>query len=180
LSRKLERIRDVAIEGNPALALTELETILAADPGDVEALRLKGNILEMRALNRAQYTADKLLRSRDYVAARACYESILAIDKDNTLALIDMGDHFRNLGALEQALGYYEQAIDRLSKGRCSWSRREEMVEAFGQAIELYRQLGKESDVVRLMTQRRRLVHRMRSRRNRDLSRRSSAERGRH
>ena len=152
---------------------------MAADPDDVQALRLKGNILEMRALDRAQHTTDKLLRSRDYVAARACYESILAIDKDNTLALIDMGDHFRNLGALEQALSYYEQAIDRLSKGRFSWSRREEVIEAFGQGIELYQQLGKESDVARLTVQRKRLVHRMRSRRKRKVSRSSSTEHGR-
>ncbi|MEP7242863.1 MAG: tetratricopeptide repeat protein [Gammaproteobacteria bacterium] len=175
MSKRLEEIRDTAISGQYADALAELEEIIGGRPVHVEALRLKGNILELKALNRAQHHAQKLLRSRDYVNARKCYEEILALEPDNTLALIDLGDHFRNLGASTKALDYYERAISLLSKGRFSWSRKEEIEEAFEHAAGLYTELGREADGARIEELRRNLTRQIRARqaRRRSVQRRS-------
>lgn len=177
MSKQLEEIRDTAISGRYAEALTALEVIIGARPDHIEALRLKGNVLELKALDRAQHRAQKLLRSRDYVTARKCYEEILALAPDNTLALIDLGDHFRNLGAATKALDYYERAIALLSKGRFSWSRKEEIEEVFEHAAELYAELGRDSDRARIEQVRRVLISRIRARRLRRRPKRPSARR---
>lgn len=162
-SKELESIRDTAMEGRYAAALAALDMILRTAPKNIQALRLRGNVLELRALDRAQYSAAKLLRSRDYVRARSCYEQILEQDPSNTLALIDLGDHFRNLGAADKAGTYYEAAIDQLSKGRFSWSRKDEIEEVFDQAIALYKEAGNAVDLQRLAKQRSVLLHRIRA-----------------
>jgi tetratricopeptide (TPR) repeat protein len=164
MSRRLETIRDTAIEGDCDTALAELQNLLKATPEDIQALRLKGNVLEMRALDRAQYSSQKLVRSRDYIDARLCYEKILALDPDNTLALIDLGDHYRHLGAFGKATTFYERAIVLLSKGKSSWSRRDEAEEVFERTIQLYRELGKDADAERLARARTKLLRSIRTR----------------
>lgn len=174
----LEEIRNTALSGDYADALLAIEQILSREPDHVDALRLKGNILELRALDRAQGRGRSLLRSSDYLAARKCYEEVLGRDQRNTLALIDLGDHFRNLGAVTKALDHYERAIALLSGGRFGWSRKEEIAEAFGNAAELYREVGKEADSARVEQAQRQLVSRMRARQLRQgRKRRSSSKR---
>ena len=177
MKKHLEEIRNTALSGEYSDALSEIDKIIDGRPGYIDALRLKGNVLELRALDRAQSRGGSLLRCRDYVAARRCYEHILQLDPGNTLALIDLGDHFRNLGAAMKALEFYEQAIALLSSGRFGWSRKEEIVEAFGNAAELYGELGKEADRVRIEQAQRRLVAQMRARQLRRSRTRSSANR---
>jgi tetratricopeptide (TPR) repeat protein len=167
MKKQLEEIRDTAISGRYVEALASLDVIMERQPKHVEALRLKGNVLELKALDRAQYESKKLLRSRDFVAARKCYETILLLDPENTLALIDLGDHFRNLGASEKALEYYESAISLLQKGRFRWSKKEEIEDVCKHATELYAALGREADETRVERIRRALTSLIRARQSR-------------
>lgn len=158
---------ELGMVGEYSRALEIIDELLHQAPTDIITLRMKGNLLELRALDFAQYQARKLLRSRDYVNARKCYEEILRAEPDNTVALIDLGDHYRNLGASTKALEYYEQAIALLNKGRFSWSRKEEIEEAFEHAAELYAAMGREPDRLRVKRLRRQLLSRIRARQSR-------------
>ena len=155
------------MSGQYGEALAALEKVVGRQPEDVEALRLKGNILELKVLDRAQYRSENLLRSRDWLAARKCYESILSVDPENTLALIDLGDHYRNMGASTKALEYYEVAIALLEKGQFRWSKKGEVDEVCSHAAELYADLGRDEDAARIEQIRTRLVNRVRARQSR-------------
>jgi tetratricopeptide (TPR) repeat protein len=125
----LESIRNEAIGGGYQRALERLDAMLIEKPDAVEALRLKGNILELRALDGAQYHAKKLLALPDFVCARKCYERILELDPHNTLALADLGDHYKNLGAYDKAVSYLVRAAKLLEAGESRLSLREEAEE---------------------------------------------------
>lgn len=137
--------REMFLEGRPADALKALEGMLAADADDLDALRLKGNILEFMALEQANRDQDTPLKHPGMWEARRCYERILELDPDNTLALVDMGDHFKNLYAYEQAEDYYGRAIGLLERGVSRWSLRDEINEAFDSLVDLYEETGRVS-----------------------------------
>ena len=129
VSETLESIRNEAIGGGYQRALERLDAMLSKKPDEVEALRLKGNVLELRAFDGAQYHAKKLLLLPDFVCARKCYERILELDPRNTLALADLGDHYKNLGAYDKAVFYLVQVAKLLEAGESRLSLREEAEE---------------------------------------------------
>lgn len=95
-------------------ALEILDQLLSADPHDVEALRLKGNILEMLGAP---------------MEARWCYEAIGEVKPDDVRTLIDIGDTFNfseDSDDIDTALAFYDRAIDWLNKGHFSESLEEE------------------------------------------------------
>jgi tetratricopeptide (TPR) repeat protein len=155
------------MSGQYGEALAALEKVLDRQPEHMEALRLKGNVLELTVLDRAQYRSEKLLRSKDWLAARKSYESILSLDPENTLALIDLGDHYRNMGASTKSLEYYEAAIVLLEKGQFRWSKKAEVDEVCSHAAELYAELERDEDAARIEQISIRLVNRMRARQSR-------------
>ena len=59
-------------------ALDILGGLLADDAGDLAALRLRGNVLELKAMDLFEHSYRKLTSSPDYMAARQCYEAILS------------------------------------------------------------------------------------------------------
>jgi tetratricopeptide (TPR) repeat protein len=131
------------LEGRPADALKALEGMLAADADYIEALRLKGNILEVAALEQADRDQDTPLKHPGMWEARRCYERILQLDPDNTLALIDLGDHFGNLYAYEKAEDFYQRAIALLERGVFRWSLGDEIQEVFDALADLYDETGR-------------------------------------
>lgn len=146
------------MEGRYADALRAISEFLGENPSDLEAKRLLANTLELKVLDRAQYRAEKLMRSAEYARARRCYEEILEADPTNTLALIDLGDHFGNLGAYDKARSYYEQAISVLRQGEFEVSWVDELNEVFDRYIDLSRQVGLVDEQKRLQREREQLL----------------------
>lgn len=110
----------LSLQGHYDAALDILGGLLADDAGDLAALRLRGNVLELKAMDLFEHSYRKLTSSPDYMAARQCYEAILKLDPGNIRALIDLGDHFRNLEAYDQSIGYYRRAQEGLQLKRTS------------------------------------------------------------
>jgi tetratricopeptide (TPR) repeat protein len=113
---RLEEAWSLSLQGNYDAALDALKVLLAEDGADVKALRLNGNVLELKALDMLEHSGKRLTTSADYMAARRSYEKILEIDAENTKALIDLGDHYGNLKAYDRAITYYERAQEALRK----------------------------------------------------------------
>lgn len=130
----LESARRLSLGGSYEAALQEIDQLLETGRADLEALRLKGNILELKALDANEQSSKKLMTSADYLEARKCYEEILVKDPSNTMALTDLGDHFKNLGAYDKAFDYYAQAWNFLkrSEGQAAWL---DEVEELGQRV---------------------------------------------
>jgi tetratricopeptide (TPR) repeat protein len=126
---RLEEARRLAIECRYDEALEAIDGLCREFPDDIEILRLNGNVLEQRALDEMEYSASKLTRSSDYMSARGCYEQILDLDSENTIALIDLGDHYKNLEAFDRAFTYYEQALRLLRAGKFRIGRSVELEE---------------------------------------------------
>lgn len=114
--QQLEDAWDLGVQGNYDEALAILGGRVAIDPNDVGVLRLMGNLLELKELDRLEYSSRRLASSSDYIKARSCYESILRIDPHNVMARIDLGDHFKNLDAHDQALEWYRAAVRELTE----------------------------------------------------------------
>jgi len=103
---------------------------------DVVSLRLKGNLLELREMHRLENSGRSLASSADYLATRACYETILTIDPGNVRAQIDLGDHYRNLDANDKAIEYYREAMRALQRTTKAEGWQEDAEELL-QAVEL-------------------------------------------
>jgi tetratricopeptide (TPR) repeat protein len=110
-SKRLEEAWGLGIQGYYDTALEILEDMLKENSLDVRALRLKGNLLELKEMDRLEYTGKQLVSSADYLAARECYEKILDLEPGYVKAYIDLGDHYRNLDANDKALEYYKEAV---------------------------------------------------------------------
>lgn len=117
LRELLENSRLLAMNCEYNDALNSIEEILEEYPGNLDALRLKGNVLEQKALDENEASPRSLALSEDYLAALACYEKVLETDPRNTVALIDVGDHYKNLNAFDQAFTCYRSAMDLLEAG---------------------------------------------------------------
>jgi tetratricopeptide (TPR) repeat protein len=133
----------MSLDGRHEDALGIVEGILKQNPGDLEAVRLKGNILDLWTLQRAEYSPRKLLRYAEFQDARRCYESILLQDATNILALIDLGDHFKYLRAFDKAMDYYDRALALLRDGESRFSWPDEVNEAFEGKIDIELSKGK-------------------------------------
>jgi tetratricopeptide (TPR) repeat protein len=115
-SARREEAWHLGIQGYYDAALEILEGLLKEHPLDVVSLRLRGNLLELMELDRLEYSQRKLASSSAYLAARTCYERILEVDPTNARARIDLGDHYRNLGANDKAIEYYGEAVLALQR----------------------------------------------------------------
>jgi len=97
-----------------------------------EALRLKGNILEMLGVP---------------IEARWCYEAIWEIKPDDVRTLIDIGDTYNfseDSDDFDTALTFYNRAIDVLNKGHFSESLEEELEDAYFCKVTGLRDAGRE------------------------------------
>jgi len=134
--QRLEEAWGLGVQGYYDAALEIIDTLLQENPQDTGSLRLKGNLLELKEMDLMEYSGRKLISSADFVAARACYSRILEIEPDNVKAHIDLGDHYRNLGANDKALEYYRKAVNLLQPMPQNETWKED-VEELGKAVAL-------------------------------------------
>jgi hypothetical protein len=123
----LEEARRSSLSSDPVGALKAVDEVLRRNPDDLEALQLKGNLLEKDALEQNEFSSKRLSRSQGYLLARRCYESILEKDASNTSALLDIGDHYLHLDALDLAQTYYSRLLKLLKAGEFRTNWREEI-----------------------------------------------------
>lgn len=125
----LQRGKAIAtLEHDYEKALKEVATVLKDNPLDIDALILRGNILDL---------------SERFEASRSCYDAVLRQDGNNTRALIDMGDWFSRQGRVKKALSSYDRALTLLKNGVFYLSRSEELEEAYLDKILLLREAGR-------------------------------------
>jgi len=115
----LRTARHLALEGEPAKAIKLLDSHLSrTDSKDVGLLMLKGNILEMVSR---------------FAQAAEVYRHVLRVDSNCTLALIDLGDLYKDSRKLEyrrKALQYFERALSLVEAGRFHYDAEDEFVDA--------------------------------------------------
>ena len=133
-----EKSRDELLKEGTFLAASEPEDaleivnrLLLDDPLDVEALSLKGTILEVLDT---------------YTDARRCYEKILDINPMNARALIDVGDTYELTDDLETALSFYDRAIDILNDLLPTDSGNEDLEQAVCNKARILRDIGRAAD----------------------------------
>ncbi len=82
-----------------------LDNILEKFPDNINALGVKGSMLEDEGLN-SDANQDLL-----FDKARQCYERVLKINPMHLQAIIDLGDYWRRKDANHNALEMYQKAI---------------------------------------------------------------------
>jgi tetratricopeptide (TPR) repeat protein len=132
----LTEAQTIGLQGYYDAAFEILEDLLSKNSADIAALRLKGNLLELKAMELLEINRKKFTTSADYLAARQCYERILGLDPENVRAHIDLGDHYGNLDANDKALKYYKEAARLLQKAPQDEAWKED-VEELGNAVAL-------------------------------------------
>ena len=135
-AKRLEEVWGLGIEGHYGAALDILRGLLGENPLDLVALRMKGNLLELKEMDRLEYCNKKLVSSTDYLTARECYKTILEVDSGNVKAYIDLGDHYRNLDANDKAVEYYKEAVRVLQQAPKDEGWKEDVEEVL-KAVEL-------------------------------------------
>jgi tetratricopeptide (TPR) repeat protein len=139
--RNLEDARALSVEGDYDNALETVQSLLRELPDDVEVLRLYGNILEQKALHLAEVQQTRLVGVPDYHLARQLYERILRLDPGNLLALIDLGDHYKNLDAYDRAFSFYHDAVALIRSYGRPHGRSEVLEELLSTSQDLGRQV---------------------------------------
>jgi tetratricopeptide (TPR) repeat protein len=133
---RLTEAQTLGLQGYYDAAFEILDDFLGKSSADVAALRLKGNLLELKAMELLEISRKKLTTSAEYLAARGCYEKILDVEPGYVKAYIDLGDHYRNLDANDKALEYYREAV-RVLQQRPKDEDWKEDVEEVLKAVEL-------------------------------------------
>jgi len=107
---ELSDARMLTLTGEYQGALSIVARILQFDPYNIEALRLRGNTLELMMLGSLGPVpaADK---ATDLDVALNCYEAILKIVPGDTLAMKDLADHYSNYRDKRYALELYAKLI---------------------------------------------------------------------
>ncbi len=144
----LEEAKSLSISGLYREALALIEPLLVQNPRDVDALRLKGNILELQVLEtEAEMQGKKHVTSVAFRKARACYEQILLIEPNHLGAMTDLGSHWHSLGEDSKALRYFDRVI---AFPHACTLHRDEFIEAVEGKIEILREQGDAKTVASL------------------------------
>jgi tetratricopeptide (TPR) repeat protein len=142
----LEKSKELAVlHGLYDQALDLLDQLLLKYADDIDSLRLKGNIIDLKQLDREQHKTlpeDK----RGSEDSKQFYEKILEIDPENPLALIDLGDYWRRKRKIELALKFYNNATTNLLNGKFYRCREEECEEGFHSKAEFLYEIGRIKD----------------------------------
>jgi tetratricopeptide (TPR) repeat protein len=109
----LESAQMDVLSGDYEGALRTIALILEKYPDDLDALRLKGNTIELKVFAQME-PVSMAVRSMELAGARMCYEKILTKTPDDILTLKDLADHEKNFGRKSDALAQYQKLIDIL------------------------------------------------------------------
>lgn len=101
--------------------LIKIEKVLKSDPKNIDALLMKGNIIDLYFSSLMEI----------HEVARSCYEEVLVFTPSNVCALIDMGDWYSIEGKYNKAIRYYDKAISFLKQGKFYRSLKKEFEEAY-------------------------------------------------
>lgn len=154
---QLEHARSLALEQNYDEALSLVEAMLSVASDDLDALRLKGNILDLEISDENQFLTNEE-KSGKLEAAKKCYERVLALSPHNVLALIDLADYWKHQGEFDQSLSYYDRAIDLLKHNHAYLALRDELEEAFEGKFDLLYQFNREAEAAECREEARRLI----------------------
>lgn len=101
--------------------LAKLEEILLHAPQDIDALLMKGNIIDLYFSSLHEI----------HEIARSCYKEVLILVPSNVCALIDMGDWYAAENEYKESIRFYNKAIRLLKCGQFYRSRVNELEEAY-------------------------------------------------
>ena len=118
---------------DPEDALEIVNDFLRRDPCDVEALGLKGNILEW-------------LDADD--DARKCYDEILQIDPTNARALIDIAGTYLNTDDPEACITFSNRALALLSGSYILEVQKQVFEDAIYIKVEALRDMDRKQDAI--------------------------------
>lgn len=149
----LENARKLSIAGDYLGALARIETVLAKNPHEVEALRLKGNVIELRVFERELNSGEAFVRSPEVLKARACYEQALLLQPEHIGVLADLGTHWKNLGNNNKALEFFDKVIALLPVAPNVEFDSDPIVEALEGKIEILEEQGDTEGAQRVQQQ---------------------------
>jgi len=153
LRHRLENIKDTVIRTrNYNKAIRELNSIIDLYPSNIDVLRLKGNILDLKA-SEISYASCDDAGDVFYDEALSCYDKILSLEPDNTVARIDRAGYWLRKKKYDLALNDCDSAINVLKKGNYFLSLIDELEEAYSCKIEILEELGKENDALTAKTE---------------------------
>lgn len=146
LRHRLEAIKDTVIRTrNYDKAIRELNKLIGLYPSNIDILRLKGNILDLKASEISCASCDSA-GDVFYDEALSCYEEILSLNPDNTVAHIDRAGYWLRKKEYDLAINDCDSAINALKNGNYFLSLSEELEEAYSCKIEILEELGKENE----------------------------------
>jgi lipopolysaccharide biosynthesis regulator YciM len=129
--------------------LQQVQEVLDHDPFDLNALALKGNLLDLRAAIAAELGLGDEAED-EWRRARRCYETMLKVDANSVRAMIDLGDHCARKTAHKDAIGWFDRAIDLLDAGHYFSSVEEDLAEALAGKRDSLLLLGRDQEAVQV------------------------------
>lgn len=143
----LEEIKLLTLSGEYREALAKIDDLLILSPLNIQALRLKGNTLEILAFSQYEsYAPDEL--KKHFLDARLCYETILSIEPSNTYALRDLADNLNTTGETTQAKELYLRLIEYLKHSiSANEDVSEDTADELADAIACYSEIDKEVSI---------------------------------
>lgn len=138
----LNESKFLAMEGKYDQALKIVDQLFLNIPNDLDGLRLKGNIFELDV-----YAGNLDDFEKKLAIVKKCYEHILELTPNNTLALIDLGDYWQNQANFDKSLKYYNKAICLLKENCFYLSLENEFIEAFSGKKEVLQRINNEFEL---------------------------------
>jgi tetratricopeptide (TPR) repeat protein len=138
----LNNARMLSIAGDYIEALHLIDSMLRLNPFNVEALRMKGNIIELKVFDSELNYDFEFVNSPEILKARTCYEQALLYEPSHTGILADLGTHWMNLGNSDKALYYFDKVMELLSDHSKLGDCRDDFTEALEGKIEILQQRG--------------------------------------
>lgn len=113
--QQLDESQALALSGDYSGAIALLEKFLAHNPSDVPARRFLANVLELKAFDLTETSPSRLVTSPDFLRAQGIFLDILRSHPSDVITLCDLGDHFLNLRAVDQASEFYSRALNAIT-----------------------------------------------------------------
>jgi tetratricopeptide (TPR) repeat protein len=152
-SETLEEAQRLAITGDYLGAIALINSVLKREPNNVEALRFKGNVIELKVFHSELNENNKFVRSPEILKARVCYEKALLLEPNNPGVLADLGTHWNNLGNTDKAICFFDRVIALLPDLPELSSSGDDFMEALEGKIEILLARGEEVDEVTRLQQ---------------------------